>query len=326
MRRLGRICAPLLLLCAVHGLAQTSPILVGLGYHPASVIMVAPGQIIRLDIAAPRTVLPLNPATNTREVRATSVPLPDSLAGVSVTLRQTFYVDHAQTGQSSFKLPLIAIEQWSVCSDLGSNSPECFRSTITAQVPFELSFLTAASSPPTDIVISDGGVDSPAFVVGAVSDAIHFVTTCDRGESGCASIVAHADGSLITPESPARQGEVVVIYAWGLGSTSPAVKTGELTPAPAPVLGPPGPPGDIVVEFDFRPNAGPSNPESIASTATAYLTPGQVGLYQINVQLPSSFPHAEGCSGITGVFSNLTINIRRSASFDGAAICVQPVL
>jgi hypothetical protein len=61
-----------------------------------------------------------------------------------------------------------------------------------------------------------------------------------------------------------------------------------------------------------------------------------VGLYQINVQLPSVFPAAVvPCTTLavgTGnpayppafVQSNLTIDIGGVTSFDGAAICIQP--
>jgi hypothetical protein len=66
------------------------------------------------------------------------------------------------------------------------------------------------------------------------------------------------------------------------------------------------------------------------------LTPGQVGLYQINVQLPSAFPAAvlpcttlSVCTGNPAfcplpIQSNLTIDIGGVTSFDGAAICIQP--
>jgi len=316
----------LLVVCAIDAFAQSGPVLVGLGYRPPATIFVAPGQVIRLDIVGMKTVLPMDTSTGTREVRAVSLPLSDALAGISLTLRQRVFTAHVQVGESSVKLPMIAIQQLTQCAD-NSTSPPCIRSTITAQIPFDLPFLEIGTPPATDIVISEGGVDSPPFVVEAVSDAIHVVTMCDQGESSCDSIVAHPDGSRVTRDSPANPGEVVVVYAWGLGSTTPAVQTGAPTPAPAPVLGPPGPPGsDVVVGFDFRSNAGPSDPTSITSRAPVYLTPGQVGLYQINVQLPDSFPRVEGCSNVTGVWSNLTINLRRPASFDGARLCVKSAL
>jgi hypothetical protein len=55
-----------------------------------------------------------------------------------------------------------------------------------------------------------------------------------------------------------------VIYAFGLGQTTPAVKTGSATPTPAPTL----PVGEffsrtLELQYDFRPNAEPSRPFNV---------------------------------------------------------------
>ena len=152
----------------------------------------------------------------------------------------------------------------------------------------------------------------------------------------------------------AKASEVIVLYAFGLGQTTPPVKTGSATPTPAPVLGPAslGSVRTLELQYDFRPNAEPSRPFNILTgvisttppTAPAILLapvfvglpPGQVGLYQINVQLPSVFPAAvrpcttlSVCTGNPAfcplpIQSNLTIDIGGVTSFDGAAICIQP--
>ncbi len=93
----------------------------------------------------------------------------------------------------------------------------------------------------------------------------------------------------------------------------------------------------VVGQFDFRPNALPTYPyipptadgESSATVpAFVGLTPGQVGLYQLNLKLPDAFPATEACSLERGIVSNLTIDIAASTSgglsFDGAPICVEP--
>jgi uncharacterized protein (TIGR03437 family) len=134
---------------------------------------------------------------------------------------------------------------------------------------------------------------------------------------------------LVTSTAPGQPGETIAIYTVGLGVPTPSVPTGQLTPAPAPTV-----PG-INVHFDFRPNAAPTRPAALtsfesdlgAAPAFAGMTPGQVGLYQVNVQLPATFP-AETYSGGGSVFhpivSNLTITIGSSNfSYDGAAIWVQ---
>jgi hypothetical protein len=166
-------------------------------------------------------------------------------------------------------------------------------------------------------------------------------------DPACPAAVTHADGTLVTASSPAKPGETVVIYAFGLGQTTPAVKTGEPTPTPAPVLGPSMRffIRTVGLVFDYCVNAGPLRPYvnpttmrpiGLATPEFVGLTPGQVGLYQINVKLPDTFPPVDPCtelSVITGnaaavlpnaALSNLTISMGGVSSFDEAAICVQP--
>jgi uncharacterized protein (TIGR03437 family) len=52
------------------------------------------------------------------------------------------------------------------------------------------------------------------------------------------------------------------------------------------------------------------------------LTPGFVGLYQINFTLPQPPVGTQACSGT--VHSNLTVSVGGQTSFDGAGICVAP--
>ncbi len=153
----------------------------------------------------------------------------------------------------------------------------------------------------------------------------------------CAPFVTHANGDLITADDPAKAGEEVVTWAFGLGPTSPGARTGAATPTPAPTLAH----WPLIVQFDFRPNAGPSRPyinplimaPFVPVAIFAGLTPGQVGLYQINVKIPDTLPSVAPCTPVVAgnalnplnvVQSNLTINVSAVASFDGAAICVQP--
>jgi uncharacterized protein (TIGR03437 family) len=132
---------------------------------------------------------------------------------------------------------------------------------------------------------------------------------------------------------PAQPGEDVVIWAFGLGQTKPTPKTGEASPTPAAAYSP------LYLQFDFRANVKPSPPSINRPAATPSpsptfvgLTPGQVGLYQINVTIPSipvvgscgrTCSHV-ACTIYNMVQSNLTVNIGGNLSFDGAAICFQP--
>jgi uncharacterized protein (TIGR03437 family) len=85
--------------------------------------------------------------------------------------------------------------------------------------------------------------------------------------------VTHAaDGELVTPSYPIHLNEWLVIYVTGMGVTSPTVATGAgspLSPLAQPVAAP-------TVYLD-----GAQLPVEFAG-----LVPGEVGVYQINVQVP----------------------------------------
>lgn len=103
-------------------------------------------------------------------------------------------------------------------------------------------------------------------------------------------IVVNQDGTFPirstpgVPSRPARAGEALVIYAIGLGPTSPAAATGQAAPA-SPLAQVP----DTLVLFG---SAGITT--GIAVTPLfAGLTPNFVGLYQINVVVPEDPPRGE---------------------------------
>jgi uncharacterized protein (TIGR03437 family) len=342
MRRMPFIvgCAILMSLGPMFGQGITQS---GTGYSDPAIVHVAPGQITTLFVTGLKTVLSSQP------VNATSIPLPTTLAGITVTLNQA--------GSQPTPVPLLSIQQMSVCSNAGAPPPasgltaDCFITAITVQIPFEL-VLPGGDRPPivAELAVGENGNVSKAFKVVPVTDNLHIMNTCDVFPSPkviqvsqpisssappCASLVTHANGDLITADDPAKSGEEVVIWAFGLGQTSPAVKTGQASPTPAATLS-----SFLFLQFDFRPNATPSrpyiNPLILAPIPTpvpvfAGLTPGQVGLYQINVRIPNSIPALGSCttgaqsiSPYNTVQSNLTIDLGATTSFDGAAICVQP--
>jgi len=85
-----------------------------------------------------------------------------------------------------------------------------------------------------------------------------------------------ADYSLLTPSAPAQPGEVIVMYATGLGRTQP-------NPNPAEI---PNYAGKVTSELKLSLGGSPLGPERVWY---AGLSPGMAGVYQINVQLPDSF-------------------------------------
>jgi uncharacterized protein (TIGR03437 family) len=101
------------------------------------------------------------------------------------------------------------------------------------------------------------------------------------------AIAVNADGTLPIPPTvtipgyvskPARPGDTLVIYAIGFGQTNPAVQTGVASPSsPLAQL------SNVIVHFGPRSLFGTSVPQP---ASFAGLSPGFVGLYQINVQVP----------------------------------------
>ncbi len=88
-------------------------------------------------------------------------------------------------------------------------------------------------------------------------------------------IATHLDGSLVAGDSPARGGEVVILYATGLGRTLPDQTAGNLAVAAAALA-----PGS---GFSVRLGGAALPPDRVWYAGVA---PGYAGLYQINLQLP----------------------------------------
>jgi len=231
------------------------PTLVGAGYSDPTIIRVAPGQITTLFVSGLKPVLP-------NRQNATSLPLPMTLASVSVRIRQF-------SPNQTLSVPLLSVQPMSACTNGGTPpppmgwTPDCFITAITVQIPYELEPASLSDGAPTvtDLIVSENGNDSKAFRLFAVPDNWHILTTCDAFPpqrsfgTGCNSIVTHSDGSPVAADSPARVGETIVIYAVGLGRTNPQVRSGVATPTSAPLLA-----QGVYMSFDLHPNAPPSSP------------------------------------------------------------------
>lgn len=92
-------------------------------------------------------------------------------------------------------------------------------------------------------------------------------------------LAAHADGSIVTRDAPAAPGDVIVIYALGLGRTNPDILVGHIATNAAPI--------QHTNDIQILLNGAPIDHVLIYY---AGVTPGFAGLYQINVQLPLDMP------------------------------------
>jgi uncharacterized protein (TIGR03437 family) len=96
---------------------------------------------------------------------------------------------------------------------------------------------------------------------------------------GTPAVQHSADYSLVTPSNPAQPGETIIVYGTGLGQVSPAMPSGVAATGPAAAIWCQGFSADET-----------GSPFLSAPALYAGLTPGAVGLYQLNIQLPQNLP------------------------------------
>jgi uncharacterized protein (TIGR03437 family) len=93
------------------------------------------------------------------------------------------------------------------------------------------------------------------------------------------AIATHLNGTLISPTSPATSGEIIVIFAAGLGKTTPDTTSGKIVTSAASIA------LASQLEVLLAGNACPPG-----SVLYAGLAPGFAGLYQINLLIPPLTP------------------------------------
>src|SRR6185436_18169114 len=100
---------------------------------------------------------------------------------------------------------------------------------VTVQIPFELELDTGSEGPRHCPTSRSRTIVPGVFPLRPDScrGTGNFIVPADTG------VVTHADGTAIDYLHPAKPGEQVVMYAFGLGKTIPAVSTSSASPSPA---------------------------------------------------------------------------------------------
>lgn len=308
--------------------AQSGVAVVGAGYvGPNNVITVAPGQITTFFLSGVGVTLPA-PA----RMDARGPALPTSLGGFSATIRQTFT-------NMLFSLPILSVKQTNICvaNSTGFAGSGCTITSLTVQIPNGLAVPNPLELNPffefgaTELIVSVDGVPSSTFALGPAATQIHMLTNCDGspvanfGGLPCTWQITHANGSMVAWYAPAKPGETVVAYAFGLGTAGSQVVDG----VPAP-FGVSLPAGHFQLSYAYRaggplpPIEAPAIPESEpAHPVYVGLVGGFVGLYQINFVVPHPPPGTFACDGST-VFTNAAVSVQGTQSMDNASFCVAP--
>lgn len=161
-----------------------------------------------------------------------------------------------------------------------------FQATGTQQMPIVLSVNNALTLPQMlSIVPATPGVLSKDD--GPSSSA---------PQNGAHIIAQHsADYSLVTSSNPAKPGEYLIMYLVGMGATNPPVASGAASPS--------SPPASVTLQPTVTVGS------QTATVEFAGLTPGFVGLYQVNFQVPAGLQAGELEVAVSqnGVAANPTI-------------------
>jgi uncharacterized protein (TIGR03437 family) len=288
---------------------QAQTIVIGAGYTTPQPIAASPGQVITI-FATVAGKQPADPVT-------ANPPLPTSLGGFSVLLRQSFI--------DPMLIPIQSVVDTLSCSNV--TPMQCNTvSQITVQVPYELMPNIPHVSLPQNFArleINYNDALTNSLFLNPVPDSIHVLNSCDvaagaNQTGGCGPIVTHSDGSLVTAANPAQANETLTMSLVGLGQPAGTVTTGAPAPEIAPTL------DGVMISYDARENASPSMlvPTSSFPVDSAQLVPGSVGIYNITFLVPALPPGVSACSNT--VQSNLTVDIKRTTSFAGVGICVVP--
>jgi uncharacterized protein (TIGR03437 family) len=117
------------------------------------------------------------------------------------------------------------------------------------------------------------------------------------------AVATEANGSVLTASSPAKPGDIVILWATGLGETTPPVDGFQIPTAAAPLL--------AGANLSILLDGAAVDPNAIDYAGVA---PGFAGLYQINLTLPLS----------TGANPEIRLQLEGASSIPGVHLPVSP--
>lgn len=247
----------------------------GVFINPAGVVNAATFSPVTNPVAPGEIVTLFGSGLAAGTVSATTLPLPNILGGVQVKVNGTFApLFYVTASQIAFMIP-------------PAISPDFNVSNATIQV------------------VNNGVNSNPVTLYTSYTSPGIFSAT---GNGIKAAAATHLDGSLITAGKPAAVGEFMVVYAGGLGATTPIVAAGAASPSPPATVNDTGDSLDI---------------GGITATTTFIgLTPGLAGLYQLNAKAVAGTSNGVNYLNLLtpdAVSSQTTVNISGGSAVAGAS-------
>jgi uncharacterized protein (TIGR03437 family) len=152
--------------------------------------------------------------------------------------------------------------------------------TLSVGVPYALASNQTALA---NVQVNNNGVLSNTvqlYLTDAVPGAF------SQGADGIGYAAAtHVSGQLITPSNPVQPNETIVLYLTGLGTVTPAIADGAIASSTTLSYADLFNSQNLFVYFNDYTNG---NVDNLGTVGFAGLVPTLAGLYQMNVQVPSS--------------------------------------
>ena len=287
--------------------AQTGIGVAGFGYRmPANAITAAPGQFMIVSVLGIATRIP-NPVVP--PIPTTGLPI--AVQGITVGFVQ---------GPVTVQVQIREVQQ-SPCPASGACSPA---TTLTLQIPYELN---PDSSTQAVLEVKENGASVTDIVLNPVTDSVHVLSTCDQTgvflslafglpADSCVPMVMHAQGPLVSMSAPAKPGETLVVWAYGLGAIDhpmPEICCASVDQLPLAVQ-----PFNVSLSYA---DAGRFPLRRLAQVVPNYVGMVGSGLYQVQFVVPAVPSDISPCSGTSG---NLTVQVSGPNSADAAQLCMQP--